>query len=89
MAARTGCATMASLLDRISDPGDDIEELASSPTLHSGQFDKLKYDDGTYRIWLSRTSRADWAGPRMPGGLPVTVEKLRDGRWVAIYGDGA
>ena len=55
-------------------------ELEDMPTLSSGQFDNLKVDTGELRVWLCRCGVAD--------GLPydnmVTVERLRDGRWVKV-----
>ena len=56
------------------------EELKAMPTIHSGQYDNLKIDTGTTRVWLSRMTVADG----MPYNNQVTIEKLIDGRWVTV-----
>jgi ribosomal protein S27E len=54
------------------------EELEEMPTLAVGQADNLKYDDGEWRVWLSRVGPEDgYEGP------VVNYEHLEDGRWVA------
>lgn len=55
-----------------------LAELEARETISSGQFDNLKIDDGTVRVWLSRCGVAD--GLKYDNG--VTVEVLKDGRWV-------
>lgn len=58
-----------------------IGELRSKPTLAQGQAANLKWDNGEYRVWLSRCSIED-------GELdPVQVEQLIDGRWVDVTCD--
>lgn len=53
-----------------------FDEIEAMPTLHSGHFANLKYDDGKIRIWRSRMTIAD-------GELdPIQVERLEDGVWV-------
>lgn len=48
------------------------------PTMESGQFDDLVWEDHVNRIWVSRMTRADGAAENKH----VTVERLVDGRWV-------
>jgi hypothetical protein len=55
-----------------------VEYLESLPTLHQGQADDCKLDDGETRIWLSRCTVEDGE----PYNNKVTVERLVDGRWV-------
>jgi hypothetical protein len=57
-----------------------LEELESLPTLTEGHMDDLKVDDGEYRVWLSRMTKADGA----PYDHRVTIEKLMDGKWTTI-----
>lgn len=59
----------------------EISELPNQPTLHSGHFDNLKYEDEKFRIWLSRMTIADGA----PYNNEVTVEGLKQGRWETLY----
>lgn len=54
-----------------------LDEIEAMPTIHSGQYDNLKIDDGQTRVWLSRLSIEDG----MPYNNEVTVERLVDGRW--------
>jgi len=56
------------------------EELKAMPTIHSGQYDNLKIDTGTTRVWLSRMTIADG----MSYNNQVTVEKLVNGCWVTV-----
>ena len=60
-----------------------LSYLESLPTIHSGHFDNLKVDTGSLRVWLSRCGVADG----MPYDNQVTIEHLKNGRWVetAIY----
>jgi len=55
-------------------------ELEDLPTLSVGQFDNLKIDTGSKRVWLCRCGVADG----MPYDNQVTIEKLEDGRWIKI-----
>lgn len=54
------------------------------PVLDQGHFDNLVYDDGRYRVWVSRQgpgdydSRRDWLEDRF------TIEENRRGRWVRV-----
>lgn len=57
-----------------------LAELEAMPTIHSGHFDNLKFDDGKNRVWLSRMTVADG----MPYDNQVTVEKLIDGNWKTV-----
>lgn len=57
-----------------------LSELESLPTLSTGQADDLKVDTGKARVWLSRCGVEDGE----PYANKVTVEKLRDGRWVTV-----
>jgi len=54
--------------------------LDSLPTISQSQADNLKYDDGEYRIWVSRMGPEDG----LEEGGEVTVESLDgwSGRWV-------
>jgi hypothetical protein len=53
----------------------------SKPTIHSGHFDNLKYDDGKFRVWVSRGTVADFTDRRQYLRDRLTVEKLTNGRW--------
>lgn len=56
----------------------------AQPTLESGHFDNLKFDDGKHRVWVSRQSLADYDGDRKAWMADrLTVEKLVNGNWVA------
>ena len=55
-------------------------ELRDLPTLSVGQADDLKIDDGTTRVWLCRCGVADG----MPYNDAITVERLKDGRWITV-----
>jgi hypothetical protein len=57
-----------------------LRELESLPTLSVGQADNLKVDSGRTRVWLSRCTVEDGE----PFDNAVTVEELRDGRWVEV-----
>lgn len=67
----------------------DVERLKKRKTLSQGHTDNLKYECGPWRVWLSRMLPGDWQGARIPDGFPITVEKLINGCWTAVYGDGA
>jgi len=54
-----------------------LAELEELPTLSEGQFDNLKVETSTRRVWLSRCGVAD--GEPYPN--KVTVERLINGRW--------
>jgi hypothetical protein len=54
----------------------------SRPTLESGHFDNLKYNDGKYRVWVSRQSIEDYGGDRLAWLRDrLTVETNHGGRW--------
>lgn len=57
-----------------------LPQLKRMRTIHVGQYDDLKYDNGTYRVWLSRARTEDGA----PYNDQATVERLRGGRWVTV-----
>jgi len=53
------------------------------PTIESGQFDNLVYDDGKHRVWVSRQSLADYDGDRRAFMADrLTVEKRTKAGWV-------
>lgn len=52
-----------------------LRELLEMETLRVGQADDLKYEDGDYRVWLSRMTIDD--GARCNN--LVTVEKIENG----------
>lgn len=54
------------------------QEIEAMSTLHQGHFANLKYDDGRYRIWLSRCSIEDGEFD------PIQVEEFKDGCWVDV-----
>lgn len=64
----------------MSAPRFTLDQLEGMPTLSVGQADNLKYDDGEYRIWLSRCGAADG----MPYDNQVTIERLDSGRWTML-----
>lgn len=49
-----------------------LEEITNMPTIHSGQYDDLKLENGDIKVWLSRLSIEDG----QPYNNQVTVEKL-------------
>lgn len=53
-------------------------ELNAMPTLCASQADDLKVDTGNKRVWLARVGVEDGA----QYDDMVSVETLRDGRWV-------
>ena len=55
-------------------------ELERKRTLSTGQCSDLKIDTGKERVWLSRCSVEDGE----PYNNKVSVEKLRNGRWVTV-----
>ncbi len=57
-----------------------LPQIRRMRTIHVGQYDDLKYDNGTYRVWLSRARVEDGA----PYNDQVTVERLTGGRWVTV-----
>jgi len=57
-----------------------LPQLRRMRTLHVGQYDDLKYDNGSYRVWLSRARVEDGA----PYNDQVTVERLVKGRWTTL-----
>lgn len=58
-----------------------LAELEALPTLHEGQYDDLKVEEGTIRVWLSRMTVGDGA----PCNNQVTVEDVNTrGRRVKI-----
>ncbi len=66
-----------------SDHDWSLKELEALPTISSGHFDDLKFENPIIRVWLSRMTIADG----MPYNNQVTVERLREGIWktVATY----
>lgn len=62
-----------------------LAQLQAMPVIHQGQYNNLHYEDADTRIWISRLTTADG----MPYDYMVTTEKLQNGKWVAISGDGA
>ena len=54
------------------------EELRQKPTLCVGQADDLKVEIDTERVWLSRCTVEDGE----PYDNKVTVETLKDGKWI-------
>src|SRR5690606_128861 len=57
--------------------------LKKMPTIDSGQYHDLKYDDGKVRYWLSRMAVEDGETNA------VHVEERRSGRWVDVHQYGA
>ena len=57
-----------------------VAALEAMKTLSVSQADDLKIDDGRTRVWLARCGIDD--GAAYDNG--VTVEKLRNGRWVTV-----
>lgn len=49
-----------------------LAELQALDTLHGGQYDDLKVEEGTLRVWLSRMTVADG----QPYNNQVTVEDV-------------
>ena len=57
-----------------------LDELEDMETLCVGQADNLKFDNGRFRVWLSRMTIEDG----MDYNNQVTVEKCKDGCWSTI-----
>ena len=57
------------------------EELEEMPTISCGQADNLKIETEDMRVWLSRCGVEDG----MPYDNMVTIERLREGRWVTVH----
>lgn len=78
---------VAEVYDMFSEQGAEkhfhysLRELEAMPTLSRSQADDLKFDDGKYRVWLSRVDEADG----MPYHSMVTVEALDNGRWRTVH----
>lgn len=50
---------------------------------NDGHTDDLMYDDGRYRVWVSRMSLEDYDGDRRAfEANKWTIEKLANGKWV-------
>lgn len=57
-----------------------LSELKVLPTLETGWVDDLKIRTPNTRLWLSRLTTADG----MPYDNQVTIEELRDGKWITV-----
>ncbi len=57
-----------------------LKHLEHLPTLHQGQADDCKIDNGQHRVWLSRCGVEDGE----PYDHKVTIEALIEGRWETI-----
>lgn len=57
-----------------------VESLRLLPTLSEGQADNLKFDEGGYRVWLSRCTVDDGE----PFNNAVTIERFDGRRWVEV-----
>lgn len=57
-----------------------LRELQAMETISQGHTDDLKIKTEDTKVWLSRMTIEDG----MPYNNMVTVEKLIDGRWVAV-----
>lgn len=59
------------------------------PTIDSGHFDNLKYDDGKHRVWVSRMTQADYGEGREARTAwlseRLTVERLHQGSWEKVW----
>lgn len=58
-----------------------LRELRAMPTIDSGHFDDVKFEDSGWRVSLSRMTRADGA----ECDNQVTVERYIDGQWVTHH----
>lgn len=63
----------------LSDSLGDLKRIVKMPTISHGQYDDLKYDDGKFRVWVSRMTVQDGA----PCDNEITYECLDEekGRW--------
>ena len=69
-----------------------IRDWMGLPTLATGQEADLKYDGPRYRVWVGRSSLADWCGDGQGyTDSRLQFEELINGRWVALdrYGKRA
>lgn len=67
-----------------------MADWQAMPTLATGQADDLKYDGQKYRVWVGRSSLADWCGDAIGyTDSRISFEELINGRWVALdrYGN--
>lgn len=65
------------------DPDEDaytFHDLFDLETLSTGQTCNLKMENSKHRVWLCRCGVADG----MPYDDQITVEELKDGRWVEV-----
>lgn len=77
---KTSPARLASANPSGKPPRYSLAALKKMPTKDWSHFDNLKYDDGKYRVWLSRMTVADGA----PYDNQVTVEQNKNGVWTQI-----
>lgn len=58
-------------------------------TLESGHFDNLKYDDGEFRVWVSRMTPEDYGEGRIAREAWMaerfTVQHLIRGSWEDVW----
>ena len=57
-----------------------LKQMERMPTIGQGHTDDLKVETDDTRIWLSRMTIEDG----MPYNNEVTIEKLQDGKWLAV-----
>lgn len=57
-----------------------LKYLEDKKTIYAGQFDDLKIETATKRVWLSRMTTDDG----MEYNNQVTVEELKNGRWEIV-----
>jgi len=62
-----------------------LAEWQGMPTLHSGQFDNLKFESATFRVWTSRLTLADYDGNlEAYAEERLTIEKMVNGLWCRL-----
>lgn len=70
-----GVNVPASMLDLTQD------ELEAMPTIHNGQFGNLKIEEGSFRLWHSRMTRADGA----KFNHAAEIEFFDGNRWEEVH----
>lgn len=59
-----------------------LAEWQSMPTIHAGHFDNLKFENPSFRVWLTRATLADYDGDAHAyADARLCIEQLVDGVW--------
>jgi hypothetical protein len=58
-----------------------LAEWQALPTLHSGHFDNLKFENAEFRVWVTRLTRADFDDAQAYSNERMCIEQLVNGVW--------